>query len=96
MQRLIGDRYSPQTKRSIKPSLSKSPQAAASVAIGSPSPLVIVTSSKVPAPLLWSKESRIGVSHPPRSKKDIQVAVIVVIGMGRVESVNLIVQAGFS
>ena len=60
---------SPQTNTSILPSLLKSPQAADSLAIGTPSPLEWVTSSNMPPPEFRNSDNGASDSQPPRRSR---------------------------
>ena len=58
---------------------------------GSSRPAFLVTSVKVPLPLLRSKLGRIGYgSQAPRDDEDVQEAVVVVIGLDEVEAAVLV------
>ena len=64
------------------------------MAIGSPRPAAIVTSSKVPSPLFRKQREPHRVLPGAAQEQDVEVAVVVEIGAGDVEGVDLVGEAG--
>ena len=64
------------------------------MAIGSPSPPATVTSSKIPSPLIPQEREPQRLLPAPAQQQDVEIAVVVEVGAGDVQRVDLVAEAG--